>query len=348
MELIAQHLQHHNHADTLETSGGRTRAGTNEHQTAQNDPRDVRPHGSIVVEQARGGDERHHLEQGRAERPFQAIAVARHQQISYPRGGNEDNGNVKLKLGTLEQRAWLELEDGHIEHHEVDTCQELEDNGNILHGGRLEELRRIIVRGETTRSGGGHSVVDAVEPTHAGKIEREDATDGQSQIDRPNPLGHGGQAGVHLGAQRSCGFGSKHLHAAATHHRGQDGNGEEHNSQTSNPLGLRAPIQRGMWKPFHIVQNGGSRGGETGHGFEEGVGDIADIATDEERQHAEQTENNPGDGDQQEGVTTAQIVVGIVPQIFQYKATASSKNRRDNKGNEIVFLIKESNACTDK
>ena len=308
----------------------------------------MRPHGSIVVEQARGGDERHHLEQGRAERPFQAIAVARHQQISYPRGGNEDNGDVKLKLGTLEQRAWLELEDGHIEHHEVDACQELEDNGNILDGGRLEELGRFVMGRETTRSCGSHGIVDAVEPVHAGKIVREDTTKGQGQIDGPNPFGHGGQAGVHLGAQRSCGFGSKHLHAAATHHRGQDGNGEEHNSQTSNPLGLRAPIQRGMWKPFHIVQNGGSRGGETGHGFEESVGDIADIATDEERQHAEQTENNPGDGDQQEGVTTAQIVVGIVPQIFQYKATASSKNRRDNKGNEIVFLIKESNACTDK
>ena len=60
------------------------------------------------------------------------------------------------------------------------------------------------------------------------------------------------------------------------------------------------------------------------------------------------TENNPGDGDQQEGVAAAQVVVGIMAQIFQHKATASGKNRGDNKGNEIVFLIKESNACTDE
>ena len=196
--------------------------------------------------------------------------------------------DIELELGTLEERPHLELEDGHIEHHEVDACQELEEDADILDGGRLEELRRIVMGGETSGGGGGHGVVDAVEPIHAAEIERRDAGDGQSQIDGPNPLGHGGQAGVHLGAQRSCGFGSKHLHTAATHHRGQDGDGEEDNSQTANPLGLRAPVERGMGKPFHIVQDGGSRGGETGHGLEEGIGDVGDIASDEEGHHAEE------------------------------------------------------------
>ena len=135
----------------------------------------MRPHGSIVVEQSCGGDKRHHLEEGATEGPFQSVAVTRHQQIANPYGGTDDDGNVKLKLGTLEQGTWPEFENGYVEHHEVDASQELEQDGNVLDGGRLEELGRIVMCRETTSSSCSHGVVDAVKPVHASKIEREDA-----------------------------------------------------------------------------------------------------------------------------------------------------------------------------
>ena len=130
------------------------------------------------------------MEEGATEGSFQSVAVTRHQQIANPYGGTDDDGNVKLKLGALEQGTWSKLEDSYVEHHKVDTCQELEKDGKVLNGGRLEELSRIVMGRETASSSGSHSVVDAVEPVHAGKIEREDTTKGQGQIDGPDPFGH--------------------------------------------------------------------------------------------------------------------------------------------------------------
>ena len=56
------------------------------------------PHGGIIVEQPRGRDERHHLEEGATEGMFQTIAVACDEQIHNPYRGNEDDANVHLEF----------------------------------------------------------------------------------------------------------------------------------------------------------------------------------------------------------------------------------------------------------
>ena len=63
VELVAQHLDDHDETDALETSRGAARAGADKHQTAQDDPGDVGPHGGIVVEETCRGEERHNLEE---------------------------------------------------------------------------------------------------------------------------------------------------------------------------------------------------------------------------------------------------------------------------------------------
>ena len=80
-------------------------------------------------------------------------------------------------------------------------------------------VKSVVVDGEAARSGGGHCIVDAVEPSHAAKEVAADAGQREEDIDGPQPFGVGAEFGMQFGAEWSCGFGSKHLHAS-TYHRG--------------------------------------------------------------------------------------------------------------------------------
>ena len=51
---------------------------------------------------------------------------------------------------------------------------------------------------------------------------------------------------------RSCSLGSKHL-GLSSYKRWQQGDGEEHDSQTAYPLGERTPEEQSVGEAFYIV-----------------------------------------------------------------------------------------------
>ena len=72
-----------------------------------------------------------------------------------------------------------------------------------------------------------------------------------------------------------------------------------------------------MWQTFYIIEDGGTCGGEARHGLKEGVGEIGDIASDEERQGAEETEQSPCQCDDKERVASAHGVGGLSTEVSE-------------------------------
>ena len=74
-----------------------------------------------------------------------------------------------------------------------------------------------------------------------------------------------------------------------------------------------------MRQTFHIVENGGTCGGEARHRLEEGIGEIGYVAAYEERQGAEETEQSPCQCDDKEGVASAHGVGCLSAEVSEGK-----------------------------
>ena len=116
----------------------------------------------------------------------------------------------------------------------------------------MEELGTAVVGSETTRCRRAHRIVETVEEIHSCHIVGGDAGDGEHQIDTPYPFGRSGKPGMQFRFDRSCCLGSKHL-GLSSYKRWQQGDGEEHDSQTAYPLGERTPEKQSVGETFYIV-----------------------------------------------------------------------------------------------
>ena len=116
----------------------------------------------------------------------------------------------------------------------------------------MEELGTAVVGSETTRCRRAHRIVETVEEIHSRHIVGYDAGDGEHQIDTPYPFCRSGKTGMKLGLDRTCSLGSKHL-GLSSYKRWQQGDGEEHDSQTAYPLGERTPEEQSVGEAFYIV-----------------------------------------------------------------------------------------------
>ena len=97
---------------------------------------------------------------------------------------------------------------------------------------------------------------------------------------------------MQLSLDRPRSLGGKHL-GLSSYKRWQQSDGEEHDSQTAYPLGERSPEQQSVREALHIIQNGGSRGGESRHRLEVGIRKVIDVTADHEGQGAEEAEHYP-------------------------------------------------------
>ena len=136
----------------------------------------------------------------------------------------------------------------------------------------MESGDAAVGSGETSCGSARHGVVYSIKPAHATCHITEDAGYGEEEIYSPYPFGASAQSGMELAADGACSLGREHLDITA-HHRRQDGNGEEDYSQSANPLGERAPEQQSAGQGLNIVDDGGTRSGETRHRLEESVGE---------------------------------------------------------------------------
>ena len=166
-QLIAQHLEEHGDAHAFHATCRTARATADQHTQGQDDPRDVGPLASIVVEQSRRRHKRHHGEQRRPEGMLQTIVVTRDELYHDEGGEKRCEGQVKAELGVAPQRFDLLLDHGAIKQREVDTRDEAEECCGIFHSRRMEMLDAVVVDRVATRGCRRHGVVDALEPVHA-------------------------------------------------------------------------------------------------------------------------------------------------------------------------------------
>ena len=78
----------------------------------------------------------------------------------------------------------------------------------------------------------------------------------------------------------------KKLYSARSKDR-KNGNRKKDNPQPADPLREATPEKHSMRKRFDIIEYCSSCGGESGHRFEESIGNGIDTSTKIERQHPE-------------------------------------------------------------
>ena len=335
-ELVANDFYNHQAANALKTAARAARTGAEKHAGGQHHPGDVGPLGSVVVEHTGGGDERHDLEYAATKSLLHVVAIVKHQLNHDEKREGQHHEEIEFKLGVLPHWFQTAAQGGGIEQREIRTREETIQCGDIFDGGRAKELGAVVVGGKSARSRAAHGIVEAVKPAHAKGHERQGASEGEQEVDGPNPFGAGAQSWMELRTDGACGFGCKHLHRAA-HKRRQDGSGEEHDTQTANPLRHAAPKEQAVGQRVDIVQDGGACGGESRHGFEIGVGETRNVAADDKRQRAKEAEDDPRKRHHEIGVAAAHGVVGVAPKIAQHDAREQREHNADGKRHFIVF-----------
>ncbi len=336
LHLVAHNVHHHHRTDALEAAARGAGAATEEHARREDDPRDVVPLGDVGIEDARGGHEGDDLKEALPDGFRPRIAVDGDEDGADDGGRHEYDADVELELGVVEELPEASLEQGGIEEGEAGSGEEHEEDGDVVDVGAVEEPCVIIVRSEPSRCGGGHGVVHAVEEAHTRLVVAEGAGKGQDEVYAPDPFGGGAQAGVHLRPHGACGLRSEHFHATA-HERGDDGNGEEGDSKTANPLRHGAPEEQGVRQALHVVENGAACGSESRHGLEEGIGEVGDVAADDVGKGTEQAEDDPGECDQQVCLALAERVVGVPAEVLEAGAAEHGDNDGHDKGEGILF-----------
>ena len=93
-----------------------------------------------------------------------------------------------------------------------------------------------------------------------------------------------------------------------------------------------------MGQDLHIVDDRGTRRGEARHRFEVSIGEVGDAAVDEEGERSEEGEDDPHGCHQQEGVFSAQHILGVPSPQQEEESTSEGNQQRHQKG-DLVFLV---------
>lgn len=106
-------------------------------------------------------------------------------------------------------------------------------------------------------------------------------------------------------------LGRKELNLVDTKH-GEDGYGEENDTQTTKPLGEAAPKKQGMGLTLYVVEDGGSRSGKARHRLKEGIGKTGNVTSQPIRQTAEKGKSGPANGDGDVAVAAGEITLATL------------------------------------
>ena len=143
---------------------------------------------------------------------------------------------------------------------------------------------------------------------------------------------------MQLRLYRACGLGGKHLHASA-HYRRQHCNSEEHDAQAAYPLGHSAPEEYAVGQMLHIVEDGRTRGGESRHCLEIGIGDIGYKAAYQEGEHTENTEHYPCSRHHEISVTSRKVVVGISSHKPGYQSAKCGEQSGGKERERVILAV---------
>ena len=155
---------------------------------------------------------------------------------------------------------------------EVHPGNQQEHHDNQVDHRAVEMAHAGVVGREAADSDGRKGMTDGIKQIHARQPQQQGAGYGQQQVDVPQGFGRFGNPGRHLVVFHRPGyFGTKQLHAADAKN-GQNCHRQHYDAHAAQPLQHLAIEQDRLGQGVQTADHGGACGGETGKGFEEGLG----------------------------------------------------------------------------
>jgi hypothetical protein len=192
---------------------------------------------------------------------------------------------------------------------EVHCGDHHEDDQHELDHGVVKGADAGIAGRKPPQPQGGEGMADGIEPRQAGLIEQHDAQHGDAEVHQPQGLRRVGDARGELGILHRAGrLGLVELHAANPQ-QGQHGHREHDDPHAAQPVELMPPQVDGGRRMVQIGHDRRARGGEAGHGFEEGVGEAHGVVDQEQGDRGDGRHQRPHGGNQQEAVPGLELAV---------------------------------------
>jgi len=179
---------------------------------------------------------------------------------------------------------------------------------------------------------------ESIKQRHAGRPEGRRANQRQADINGPQRLGRlGDSRGETALLDRTGSLGFRNLDPAHAQH-GQDGNGQNDDPQTTDPLQLLPVPENRDW---HVVQAGehsGTRGCDAGGRFKNRIGQTR-IQTQNEGNGTSQADRPPAGDNDQKPITDAQIMMRPPHWPVKPQARQTDDNEAGHKGRTGAIVI---------
>ena len=231
------------------------------------------------------------MERGEPYAPAERVVCADPQINGNYQDRDDEYTQIRLELGVPEQPPNFSGEQA-IEENEVHPGQDHENGYHDV------DIRRIVVtdagvfRRESPRSEGAERMGQRVEETHPAEHQQGGLGRRKPQIDEPEDLRGLRDLGFELVEGRTGRFGL-HERDSADPEEGENGDCEDHDPHSAQPVGQRSPEQHREWKVLDIGEDGSSGGRESGHSLEERVGVTRYNPRQIERQRSDQAGDYP-------------------------------------------------------
>ena len=147
-----------------------------------------------------------------------------------------------------------------------------------------------------------------IEHRHPGEAVGHGTGKGKGEIDDPQHACRFRDTGRDLFLLcHTRGLGPVQLHATDTQQR-QDGDSQHDDAHAAEPLDLLPVIEDGRGQPVQSDDDRGTGRGESGDGFEYGIGN-AEVQPQDERQRTDDTQYRPEQGHEEKAVAHGQLAV---------------------------------------
>ena len=286
---IAEKDQHTHDLDAAGSGTGHSAAGgEDQEEEQQGGP----PQVGVGHHAAGGGQHAGGLHHPEAKGVGPGGAVMEMQDGDGKSDGEEQQRQIEAEL--IQLVLYLTPTEGYdiVQQREVDAADEHGGGQEVLLQGR-EARHAVGIDGETASGDIGEGEVDRLPHRHARQDKEHDEEGGEGKIDREGLPHHGTHGGGGLACVvGTAGFGG--IQAVFVQpQRGHHGEDQQDDAETAQPLGDAAPEQYGGGQRLDIGEDGGTCGGESRHGLEEGVGQGTAAAGGEEGERSEKGHDTP-------------------------------------------------------
>ena len=288
-KLLFHRFCHDQEAGYLDAASGAPGAGSCKHQNQQQGFGQLRPEVKICRGISGGGDDGSHLKgrvtQRLAQSGKKAADIPGHDQ-----DGGSDDPKVSFQFLGAESLTEFPAEDQVVD---------IEINAEQDHKNGYDHLQMRGIAGhavvfdtESSGAGGAERDAESVKDGHLSDDQQDDLKQSHGGIDSIQDHGGFPDTGHQLFHGRARAFRLHQIHPVSAGH-GKNSQDENQDAHAADPVGKAAPEQDAVSERFHICQNAGAGGGETGDSLKKSVFHRRNLPADKKRQCAEYTQQDP-------------------------------------------------------